>query len=116
MAPDSGGGTLQVAVACSVAAGEALETSVQVDAGATVLDAIRASGVLTRYPVVDISTRSVGIWGRPCNLATSLQHGDRVEIYRALTMDPMQARRLRAERPAQRGARAAKAAKNTTPR
>ncbi|MEO6362488.1 MAG: RnfH family protein [Caldimonas sp.] len=98
MAAPSAIATMQVGVACSAAAGQAFETSLRMQVGATVLDAIRASGVLLRFPALDISTRSVGIWGRACDLGSPLKHGDRVEIYRPLAMDPMQARRLRATR------------------
>ena len=40
----------------------------------------------------------VGIWCRPCEPATPLRESDRVEIYRALTVDPKEARRLRYKR------------------
>jgi hypothetical protein len=39
----------------------------------------------------------IGIWGRACAPGTLLADGDRVEIYRPLTMDPNEARRLRAK-------------------
>lgn len=87
-----------VSVACTPQAGQAFELDVQVSAGATVLDAIRASGVLSRYPQIDISTQSVGIWGRRCALDAVLGAGDRVEIYRPLAADPKEARRRRAAR------------------
>lgn len=96
---------LRVAVACSPAAGQAVETSLNVAAGATVLDAIRASAMLERFPGVDLSSRCVGIWGRPCDLATTLADGDRVEIYRPLTIDPKEARRKRAGTTTRRKAR-----------
>ena len=38
----------------------------------------------------------VGIWGRRCSLDQLVAEGDRVEIYRPLTIDPMEARRTRA--------------------
>lgn len=45
---------------------------------------------------------SFGIWGRVQPLGTVLAEGDRVEVYRALTIDPKDARRARF---AQQGAR-----------
>jgi uncharacterized protein len=90
--------TLHVAVACSPRAGVAVEIAVELPAGATALDAIRASGVLERHPELDLGTQTIGIWGRACALDARLQDGDRVELYRALTMDPNEARRLRARR------------------
>jgi putative ubiquitin-RnfH superfamily antitoxin RatB of RatAB toxin-antitoxin module len=35
------------------------------------------------------------VWGRRCALTQRLNDGDRVEIYRPLSVDPKQARRLR---------------------
>ena len=89
---------MRVAVACSPRPGVACEVEVALAAGMSVFDAVRASGLLERYPEVDISTQSVGVWGRRCALDTLLHEGDRVEIYRPLLLDPMEARRRRAER------------------
>jgi uncharacterized protein len=72
-------------------------TEVALPAGATVADAIVASGVLDRLPGVAATTPDVGIWGRACRLTQCLENGDRVELYRPLTVDPKQARRVRAE-------------------
>lgn len=90
------GGSLQVAVAGSDRPGTAFEIAVQVPAGATVIDAIRASGALERHPLLDISTAALGIWGRAALPTTPLGSGDRVEIYRPLAIDPKEARRRRA--------------------
>jgi uncharacterized protein len=90
--------TIRVAVASSPRQGEAFEVALEVAAGANALDAIRASGVLERHAEIDISTQSIGIWGRAAALDSLLAEGDRVEIYRPLTMNPKEARRLRAQR------------------
>jgi putative ubiquitin-RnfH superfamily antitoxin RatB of RatAB toxin-antitoxin module len=89
---------IRVAVACTPQPGEAVEVAVEVDAGSSVLDAIRASGVLDRFAELDISSQWVGVWGRRCALETILSEGDRVEIYRPLAVDPKEARRRRARR------------------
>lgn len=65
--------------------------------GATVGDAIGAAGVLVRRPEVAAAGADVGIRGRSCALTQRLEDGDRVEIYRPLTVDPKEARRVRAE-------------------
>ena len=57
--------------------------------GATVRDALAASG---------FKGNQVGIFGKRVTLDTPLANGDRVEIYRPLTMDPKEARRRRARR------------------
>ncbi|MCE9657848.1 MAG: RnfH family protein [Burkholderiales bacterium] len=94
----SGAPALRVAVAWSAREGEACEIGVELPGGASVLDAIRASGALEAGGTVDISTQAVGIWGRAARLDTRLAEGDRVEIYRPLLLDPKEARRLRARR------------------
>lgn len=64
----------------------------------TVEQAIRASGILERFPEIDLSLNGVGIFGRVCPLESRLMPGDRVEIYRPLLVDPRVARRERARR------------------
>ena len=64
--------------------------------GATVDDAIRASGVLEAFPEIDLARNRVGVFGRLVRPDQALRDGDRVEIYRPLTADPKEARRKRA--------------------
>ena len=86
---------LSVTVASSPAEGRADECSIDMQGGATLIDALRASGVLDRHPGIDLARQSVGVWGRVCALDTPLKQGDRVEIYRPLQVDPKEARRRR---------------------
>ena len=65
--------------------------------GATVADALAASTLAARFPELDVATGEVGVWGKIVSRATALQHGDRVELYRELMIDPREARRLLAE-------------------
>ncbi len=69
---------------------------VTIPAPSSLQDAILASGVLQRYPELDLTTVRVGIFGKLKSLDSSLHHGDRVEIYRPLQADPMESRRRRA--------------------
>jgi putative ubiquitin-RnfH superfamily antitoxin RatB of RatAB toxin-antitoxin module len=69
---------------------------VELEEGAPAEDAIHASGILARHPEIDLKTQRIGVWGRPVTLATGVRDHDRVEIYRALSADPKQARRRRA--------------------
>lgn len=62
----------------------------------TVEKAVDASGILERFPEIDLSKNKVGIFGKLVKLDTLLGEGDRVEIYRPLIIDPKQARRQRA--------------------
>jgi len=104
MASADGAPTLRVAVACSPRAGEAFEVDVELAAPACAWDAVRASGVLERWPELASGEPNLGIWGRAADAATALRDGDRVELYRPLAADPQEARRRRA-REARRTAR-----------
>lgn len=73
------------------------QREVTLAAGATVADALRESGVEAAFPAVDVWAHGVGVFGKGCQAQTPLRDGDRVEIYRALTFDPMVSRRRRAE-------------------
>lgn len=63
---------------------------------ATVRDAIHLSGILELYPEIDLDQNAVGVFSEKVTLSTRLNNGDRIEIYRPLTIDPKEARRLRA--------------------
>lgn len=71
---------------------------VVLEEGATVEQAIAASGLLRLRPDIDLSSNKVGIWSRPAKLQDPVQEGDRVEIYRPLIADPKALRRQRAEK------------------
>lgn len=88
---------IRVAVAWSPKAGVAFEIALELPAGATALDAVRASGLLAGEAGIDISTQPVGIWGRVAALDSVLTDRDRVEIYRPLAINPKEARRRRAQ-------------------
>ncbi len=66
--------------------------------GATVEEAINASGLLELRSDIDLAKNKVGIFSRPVKLADAVQDGDRVEIYRPLIADPKELRRKRAEK------------------
>ena len=61
--------------------------------GATVADAITASGIVNQYS--EVSSLPVGIFSKLVSRETLLSSGDRVEIYRPLTIDPKEKRRQR---------------------
>lgn len=71
--------------------------TVHVQPGATLVDALQTSGFLARHKL-DLNTLTTGVWARAKPLDTVLRQGDRVEIYRPLTVDPKEARRLRYRR------------------
>ncbi len=73
---------------------------VTLEEGATVEQAILASGILTLRDDIDLAKNKVGIYSRPVKLLDVVQDGDRVEIYRPLIADPKELRRQRAEKSA----------------
>ncbi len=73
---------------------------VTLEEGATVEEAIRASGLLALRSDIDLAKNKVGIYSRPVKLADNVKDGDRVEIYRPLIADPKELRRQRAEKSA----------------
>ena len=93
-----------VTVAYSPAPRQVHEWPVSLKNGATVLQALQASGLAAAFPGVNLKTVGVGIWGREAALNQLLRERDRVEIYRPLKVDPKLARR---ERFREQGARAA---------
>jgi uncharacterized protein len=71
---------------------------VTVREGATLMDAIVASGVMRECPEIDLDACRVGVFGKLRTLDTILRERDRVEIYRRLMADPKDSRRSRAEK------------------
>ena len=67
-------------------------------AGSTVADAIRASGLEQRFPDLEIRADHVGVFGVLCEPERVLADGDRDELYRPLKLDPKEVRRLNAQR------------------
>lgn len=65
--------------------------------GATVADALAASGLAEVPGVPDPAHCAVGVWGEVAERGRRLRDGDRVEIYRPLVTDPREARRRAAE-------------------
>lgn len=67
------------------------------DEDSTVRDAVRKSGLCEIYSDIEVGITPVGIYAERVQYDTVLRDGDRVEIYRPLEVDPMEARRLRAK-------------------
>ena len=61
----------------------------------TIREALHESGLPGLHADVDLARHRVGVWGRLRPLDEPLRDGDRVEIYRALQVDPKEARRRR---------------------
>ena len=94
MASDAGAVRVQV---CHAGPTDAWRRELTVPAGATVADALAASGFAQAFAGIDPWRHGVGIYGHACGPETPLADGDRVEIYRELRFDPKESRRRRAE-------------------
>ena len=89
--------TIEVEVAYAEPARQFLKR-VTLETGATIADAIAASGLEAELGI-DASSLATGIWSKPKPRDTALADGDRVELYRPLLADPKEARRRRARQP-----------------
>jgi len=87
---------IHVEVAYAEAARQFLR-EVELADGATVADAIVASGI-ERDAGIDATAMTLGIWSKPVQAAMVLRDGDRIELYRPLKADPKESRRRRAAR------------------
>ena len=70
--------------------------TVDLQEGQTAKDAIELSGILQRYPELDINKLVIGIFGKKVKLDKVLRDHDRVEIYRPLIADPKEVRKRKA--------------------
>lgn len=71
--------------------------TIELPENSTVEQAIKESGILQKCSEINLATFSLGIYGKIVDNNRILKNLDRVEIYRPLTIDPMHARRMRAE-------------------
>lgn len=69
---------------------------VSLPSGSTVAQAIEASGIVQDVPGLVVDPARLGIFSRKVGPEHVVGEGDRVEIYRPLTIDPKEARRRRA--------------------
>jgi len=69
----------------------------ELESQATVAEALAAVGRIEPFRVLDLDQATVGVFGKIVLRGEVLRHGDRVEIYRPLELDPKEARRRRAE-------------------
>jgi uncharacterized protein len=62
--------------------------------GYTVIKAIIASGLLEKFPDIQLKN-NIGIFSKKVSLTYILEEGDRIELYRPLLLTPNQTRLLR---------------------
>lgn len=80
-------------------------TALSLPEGSTATQALEQSGFKTRFPDVDFTLLGMGIFsrmldgrGHPLPEDYVMRDGDRLELYRPLTLDPKKARLQRAEK------------------
>lgn len=73
-----------------------LIVKLKVPDGTTAEQAVQLSGMLQKFPEIDLAQSKLGIFGKATKHDHVLREGDRVEIYRPLIADPKGARRARA--------------------
>jgi len=86
---------VRVTVAFSPGPRVVQEVELVLQQGATVGQALAASGWAGPVDGLSDGAFMLGVWGRKARLDQVLRDRDRVEIYRALTVDPKAARRAR---------------------
>jgi putative ubiquitin-RnfH superfamily antitoxin RatB of RatAB toxin-antitoxin module len=69
---------------------------VEVVEGSTVIQAINQSRIAETIPAGRFDPERLGIFSKRVTADHIVQAGDRIEIYRPLILDPMEARRRRA--------------------
>jgi sulfur carrier protein len=89
---------LHLTVVCAVAPGQVIEWPLDLPPGVCVADALRACSGLTVFAAIDLMGLAAGVWGKLAEHTRLLVDGDRVELYRPLTVDPKVARRERFNR------------------
>ena len=98
-----GGPAIECEVICAWP-GQSWSVRLRLPAGATVADALAQARLLARQhvarqpgesPQIDWEA-AVGVHGETCDRSRPLAHGDRIELYRPLAVDPKESRRRRA--------------------
>ena len=69
---------------------------IKVKVGVTAVEAIKASGIIKKFPEIDFKMNQIGIFGKLAQLDHVMRERDRIEIYRPLVADPKEIRRQRA--------------------
>lgn len=82
---------------------EQILIGLDVEQGTTVEQAVKLSGILAKYPEIDLTKNKLGIFGKVTKAEQELRDKDRIEIYRPLIADPKESRRKRAEKKESKG-------------
>jgi len=72
--------------------------ALEVEEGATADQVRQAAAASEAFAGIPLESLAMGVFGRPVDDDAVLKTGDRLELYRPLTMDPKEARRRRTQR------------------
>lgn len=86
---------MRVELVWSPATGDVQQRWLEVEEGTTLAAALRGCADFMAAQSQPLEALRIGIWGRVRPLDTVLRERDRLEVYRPLTVDPKEARRLR---------------------
>ena len=70
--------------------------TVSLPAGSTLFEAVEASGVMKKYPEIDLAKDKPGVYAKLAKPDAPLRDRDRIEIYHHLIADPKEVRKQRA--------------------
>lgn len=87
-------GGLRVELVWSPRAGDVRHLWLDVPVGSTIEQALHACPEFGEF-LPQLAELKIGVWGRLQPLSTVLRERDRIEVYRPLTVDPKESRRLR---------------------
>jgi putative ubiquitin-RnfH superfamily antitoxin RatB of RatAB toxin-antitoxin module len=96
--------SIAITVVFSAAPRTVQEIELRVPNGCLAADALTLAALQWGVEAAQLRTLALGVWGKPVPAQRVLRAGDRLEIYRPLTVDPKVARR---ERFARQGAKSA---------
>ncbi len=87
--------TINVEV-CYALSGKQELVKLSLTEGSSLQQAVEASGLLEKYPEIDLKKNKFGIWNKLSKVDSVLRDKDRIEIYRPLIADPKEVRKQRA--------------------
>lgn len=93
--PDQHTDSIMVEVAYALPQ-QQLIVPLKVKVGTTAYEAIQLSGILQKFPDINLQQTQIGVFGKAVRAETILRAMDRVEIYRPLIADAKEVRRQRA--------------------
>ena len=96
--------SIAITVVYSAGPRSVFETRLTVPAGCTAHDARDRAAPVWGIQTETLRLLHLGVWGKPVAAEHLLRDGDRLELYRPLTVDPKVARRERFARQGSKGA------------